>query len=122
MFFQKKTFLCQPSALSPKCPHLVFSQDEVHDRKILGDLLLLVMRHSMEKHGNLKVILLSTPTDVGIFQRYFSNSKVVHIRNQRLPQNSQSSLQSVQSVYLDEILMRLTTCSFPPTYNGEGKS
>ncbi|RDY13770.1 DExH-box ATP-dependent RNA helicase DExH7, chloroplastic, partial [Mucuna pruriens] len=56
--------------------------DEVHERSLLGDFLLIVLRNLIEKQSNkssrkLKIILMSATVDSSLFSRYFSNCPVV---------------------------------------------
>ncbi|KAK9162124.1 hypothetical protein Syun_003026 [Stephania yunnanensis] len=56
--------------------------DEVHERSLLGDFLLIVLHNLIEKqsvHGmrKLKVILMSATVDSGLFSRYFGNCPVI---------------------------------------------
>ncbi|KAL4654864.1 hypothetical protein ACB092_01G411400 [Castanea dentata] len=56
--------------------------DEVHERSLLGDFLLIVLKNLIEKqsaHGapKLKIILMSATVDSNLFSRYFSNCPVI---------------------------------------------
>ncbi|RKF59976.1 putative ATP-dependent RNA helicase ucp12 [Erysiphe neolycopersici] len=77
--------------------------DEVHERSLDTDFLLVLLRDVMMKRKDLKVILMSATLDAGIFEDYFQNlGKVgrVEIRGRTYP---------VEDYYLDDIirLMRL---------------
>nr|APO15850.1 helicase [Sesuvium portulacastrum] len=56
--------------------------DEVHERSLLGDFLLIVLKNLLEKqsaNGNptLKVILMSATVDSSLFSRYFGECPVI---------------------------------------------
>ncbi|KAJ4833074.1 hypothetical protein Tsubulata_001048 [Turnera subulata] len=56
--------------------------DEVHERSLLGDFLLIVLKDLIEKqlsHGSpkLKVILMSATVDSNLFSRYFGHCPVL---------------------------------------------
>ncbi|KAK4804565.1 hypothetical protein SAY86_004382 [Trapa natans] len=56
--------------------------DEVHERSLLGDFLLIILKNILEKqssHGGwkLKVILMSATVDSTLFSRYFGNCPVI---------------------------------------------
>ena len=48
-------------------------QDEVHERHKICDFLLGVLKHSLARCQNLKLILMSATLDVELFQTYFNN-------------------------------------------------
>ncbi|XP_027329494.1 DExH-box ATP-dependent RNA helicase DExH7, chloroplastic isoform X2 [Abrus precatorius] len=56
--------------------------DEVHERSLLGDFLLIVLKNLTEKQSSessrkLKIILMSATVDASLFSRYFSHCPVV---------------------------------------------
>ncbi|XP_028762861.1 DExH-box ATP-dependent RNA helicase DExH7, chloroplastic isoform X2 [Neltuma alba] len=56
--------------------------DEVHERSLLGDFLLIVLKNLIEKQSTdsstrLKVILMSATVDSSLFSKYFGNCPVV---------------------------------------------
>ncbi|XP_041014528.1 DExH-box ATP-dependent RNA helicase DExH7, chloroplastic isoform X1 [Juglans microcarpa x Juglans regia] len=56
--------------------------DEVHERSLLGDFLLIVLKNLIEKqssHGTpkLKVLLMSATVDSNLFSRYFGNCPII---------------------------------------------
>ncbi|XP_017226495.1 DExH-box ATP-dependent RNA helicase DExH7, chloroplastic isoform X2 [Daucus carota subsp. sativus] len=56
--------------------------DEVHERSLLGDFLLIVLKKLIEKQSKdrvhkLKVILMSATVDSEMFSRYFGNCPVI---------------------------------------------
>ncbi|KAI9107308.1 hypothetical protein K1719_021696 [Acacia pycnantha] len=56
--------------------------DEVHERSLLGDFLLIVLKNLIEKQSiesstRLKVILMSATVDSSLFSKYFGNCPVI---------------------------------------------
>ncbi|EXB29033.1 ATP-dependent RNA helicase DHX29 [Morus notabilis] len=56
--------------------------DEVHERSLLGDFLLIVLKNLIEKQSahkspKLKVILMSATVDSNLFSRYFGDCPVI---------------------------------------------
>jgi ATP-dependent RNA helicase DHX57 len=49
--------------------HLVL--DEVHERSLDSDLLLLMLRNLLARASHLKVVLMSATAEAGLFQQYF---------------------------------------------------
>ncbi|KAK9095923.1 hypothetical protein Sjap_021420 [Stephania japonica] len=78
--------------------------DEVHERSLLGDFLLIVL-HSLIKtqsvHGmqKLKVILMSATVDSGLFSRYFGNCPVITAEGRTHP---------VSTYFLEDIYEHLS--------------
>lgn len=55
-----------------KCTHLVL--DEIHERDINTDILLLAVRRLLAVNNNLKVLIMSATLDAEKFHNYFSES------------------------------------------------
>jgi len=55
--------------------------DEVHERTLLGDFLLIILKNLVERRSNtsfkLKVILMSATVDANLFTGYFNNCPVI---------------------------------------------
>lgn len=51
--------------------------DEVHERSLDTDFLLVLLRDVLPKRRDLKVILMSATLDAGVFERYFSQVSLV---------------------------------------------
>lgn len=73
--------------------------DEVHERSVDSDFLLIILKRIMKKFKNLKVILMSATIDVEIFKNFF-NTPVnhIHIEGRTFP---------IQDFHLDSILTDL---------------
>ncbi|PQE09088.1 hypothetical protein CJF31_00010551 [Rutstroemia sp. NJR-2017a BVV2] len=83
--------------------------DEVHERSLDTDFLLVLLRDVLKKRKDLKLILMSATLDAGIFEEYFkSGGKVgrVEISGRTYP---------VEDYYLDDVI-RMT--NFNPGYGG----
>jgi ATP-dependent RNA helicase DHX57 len=72
--------------------------DEVHERSLDTDFLLVLLRDVLKKRNDLKLILMSATLDAGVFEDYFrSNGKVgrVEISGRTYP---------VEDYYLDDVI------------------
>ncbi|MCJ1275160.1 hypothetical protein MMC21_002960 [Puttea exsequens] len=75
--------------------------DEVHERSLDTDFLLILLKDVFQKRKDLKVILMSATLDAGVFDRYFSTTArvaTIEISGRTFP---------VEDYYLDDII-RLT--------------
>ncbi|GFQ01628.1 ATP-dependent RNA helicase dhx29 [Phtheirospermum japonicum] len=68
--------------------------DEVHERSLLGDFLLIVLKNMIEKQNasgksKLKVILMSATVDSRMFSQYFGNCPVVTAQGRTHPVSTQ---------------------------------
>lgn len=76
-----------------KVTHIIL--DEVHERDINTDILLLVLRESLKNHQNLKVVLMSATLDSEQFSEYFGNCPIIKVPGH---------LFDVKTMYLDQVL------------------
>ncbi|GLV40594.1 RHAU helicase [Carabus blaptoides fortunei] len=60
-----------------RCTHVIL--DEAHERDVNTDLLMNLMRHALTLNPNLKLIIMSATIDVGLFQKYFTQSPVMNV-------------------------------------------
>jgi ATP-dependent RNA helicase DHX57 len=74
--------------------------DEVHERSLDTDFLLVLLRDVLAVRKDLKVILMSATLDAGVFANYFSASTVARIE-------IQGRTYPVTDYYLDDVI-RLT--------------
>ncbi|KAI4375529.1 hypothetical protein MLD38_013387 [Melastoma candidum] len=77
--------------------------DEVHERSLLGDFLLIVLKNLLENQSvhrkkKLKVILMSATVDAGLFSRYFLNCPVVTAQGRTHP---------VETFFLEDVYENL---------------
>ena len=70
--------------------------DEVHEREAMSDFLVTVLRDSLARHRNLRLILMSATVDTQQFFNYFPGCVHVHLEGRMFP---------VQEVYLENLLM-----------------
>ena len=63
--------------------HLII--DEVHERSIDSDFLLIVLRKLMLKRADLKVILMSATVDAQRFSKYLDNAPVLNVPGRTFP-------------------------------------
>lgn len=60
--------------------------DEIHERDINTDFLMVVIRDMVRKHPQLRVILMSATIDITLFQEYFGNNvPVVEVQGRAFP-------------------------------------
>jgi ATP-dependent RNA helicase DHX57 len=84
--------MAQEDPLLKEVSHIVI--DEVHERGIESDFLLILLKDLLKKRVDLKVILMSATVDADLFSNYFQ-CPVVNIPGFTYP---------VQDIYLEEIL------------------
>ncbi|KAJ3133163.1 hypothetical protein HK100_004618 [Physocladia obscura] len=72
--------------------------DEVHERSVDGDFLLVILRQLLKKRTDFRLILMSATINADTFSNYFDGCPVLNIPGFTHP---------VKDVYLDELL-RLT--------------
>lgn len=72
--------------------------DEVHERSIDSDFLLIILKKIMVKFPQLKVVLMSATIDTKIFSNYFHSPVAhIHIEGRTFP---------INDYYLDDVLER----------------
>lgn len=73
--------------------------DEVHERSVDSDFLLIILKRIMKKLPNLKIVLMSATIDITVFQRFFDTPvNHIHIEGRTFP---------IKDHYLDEVLASL---------------
>ncbi|KAM0916755.1 hypothetical protein ACQ4PT_010076 [Festuca glaucescens] len=80
--------------------------DEVHERTILSDFLLIVLKSLVEKRSNqpgrkLKVILMSATVDSSLFARYFGDCPVITVAGRTHP---------VSTHFLEDVYEKMEYC------------
>lgn len=69
--------------------------DEVHERSIDTDLIVILLKHMLLKISNLKIVLMSATVNVDAFSNYFPDLKTCHIEGRTFP---------IEDFFLDDIL------------------
>ncbi|KAK9490155.1 P-loop containing nucleoside triphosphate hydrolase protein [Lipomyces doorenjongii] len=72
--------------------------DEVHERSLDSDFLLIVLKRLVARNAKIKIILMSATVDAKMFSDYFGGAGHVNVEGRTFP---------VDDLYVDEIL-RLT--------------
>ncbi|KAL9256960.1 DExH-box ATP-dependent RNA helicase DExH7, chloroplastic-like protein [Drosera capensis] len=77
--------------------------DEVHERSLLGDFLLIVLRDLLERQSAcgkpmLKIILMSATVDSTLFSRYFGNCPVITAEGRTHP---------VSTYFLEDVYQKI---------------
>ncbi len=76
--------------------HLVV--DEIHERDINTDFLLVLIRDMLKIYKDLKVILMSATVDTSLFSDYFGNCPVIEVYGRTYP---------VQEYFLEDVVQML---------------
>uniref|UniRef100_A0A8R1DZZ7 Probable ATP-dependent RNA helicase spindle-E n=1 Tax=Caenorhabditis japonica TaxID=281687 RepID=A0A8R1DZZ7_CAEJA len=97
-----RTLTANPNASG--ITHIVV--DEIHEREINTDYLLIALRECLKRRNYLKLVLMSATIEgnMGLFEKYFCNQSVDIIR-------MESKLFDVKVFYLDQIL---AMCGYEP--------
>ncbi len=77
--------------------------DEVHERDIHSDFLLIILQELLERRRDLKLILMSATLQADLFQKYFGNCPAIHVPGRTFP---------VRHIFLEDIEARVA--SFKP--------
>ncbi|XP_047970216.1 DExH-box ATP-dependent RNA helicase DExH1 isoform X1 [Salvia hispanica] len=69
--------------------------DEIHERGMNEDFLLIILRDILPRRPNLRVILMSATINAELFSKYFGNAPTIHIPGLTFP---------VEEFYLEDVL------------------
>ncbi|CCH62145.1 hypothetical protein TBLA_0G02030 [Henningerozyma blattae CBS 6284] len=69
--------------------------DEVHERSIDTDLIVILLKNLLSKIKNLKIVLMSATVNVDIFKNYFPKLGTCHIEGRTFP---------IKDYYLEDVL------------------
>ncbi|KAK6543094.1 hypothetical protein TWF694_007017 [Orbilia ellipsospora] len=69
--------------------------DEVHERSLDSDFLLVLMKRLLTKRKDLKLVLMSATLNAKVFADYFGNVEIVNIEGRTFP---------VNDFYLDDVV------------------
>ncbi|XP_014668830.1 PREDICTED: putative ATP-dependent RNA helicase DHX30 isoform X3 [Priapulus caudatus] len=53
--------------------------DEVHERNVLTDFLLIILKETIQRNPELRLVLMSASINAEIFSRYFDNCPIVRV-------------------------------------------
>ncbi|XP_048397831.1 ATP-dependent RNA helicase DHX29 [Stegostoma tigrinum] len=97
-----KLLYCTTGVLLRKLQHDAFLTnvshvivDEVHERSVQSDFLLIILKELMQKRSNMNLILMSATVDSDKFARYFGHCPVINIPGRIYP---------VQVYHLEEVV------------------
>ncbi|KAL1117476.1 hypothetical protein AAG570_004801 [Ranatra chinensis] len=62
--------------------------DEIHERDVNSDFLLVVLRDMVHTYPDLRVILMSATIDTSLFSEYFNNCPVIEVPGRSFPVES----------------------------------
>jgi HrpA-like RNA helicase len=69
--------------------------DEVHERSMETDLIIIMIKRLLSKYKKLKIVLMSATVDTSVFKSYFPEIDTAHIKGRTFP---------IQDYYLDDVL------------------
>jgi ATP-dependent RNA helicase A len=72
--------------------------DEIHERDVNSDFILIVLRDMLAIYPDLRVILMSATIDTDLFTQYFNTCPVLEIEGRAFP---------VDTYYLEDIVEAL---------------
>ncbi|XP_058070140.1 DExH-box ATP-dependent RNA helicase DExH1 isoform X3 [Magnolia sinica] len=73
--------------------HLIV--DEIHERGINEDFLIIILRDLLPRRPDLRLILMSATINADLFSKYFGNAPTIHIPGRTFP---------VAEVFLEDVL------------------
>lgn len=85
--------------------------DEIHERDVNSDFVMVVLRDMVHTYPDLRVILMSATIDTSLFSSYFGNCPIVEIEGRAYP---------VTQLYLEDCIEM--TKFVPPPENRKRKS
>ncbi|XP_067130915.1 ATP-dependent RNA helicase A isoform X2 [Centruroides vittatus] len=81
--------------------------DEIHERDVNSDFIMVVLRDMVRTFPELRVILMSATIDTSLFQEYFYNCPIIEVQGRSYP---------VQEFYLEDCIQML---KFMPPPSGK---
>ncbi|KAI6239302.1 RNA helicase [Aphelenchoides fujianensis] len=86
--------------------------DEIHERDINTDFLLIIVRDMVRAYPKLRVVLMSATIETGLFSNYFKTSAIVTIEQRVFP---------VQHFFLEDVLHMLAYRPPPAVFEEKKK-
>ncbi|XP_042375797.1 DExH-box ATP-dependent RNA helicase DExH1-like isoform X1 [Zingiber officinale] len=87
--------------------------DEIHERGINEDFLIIILRDLLPRRPDLRVVLMSATLNADLFSKYFGNSPVIHIPGFTFP---------VTEFFLEDIIEKTRYKITPEFDNYQGNS
>lgn len=87
--------------------------DEIDERGMNEDFLLIILRVLLPKRPDLRLILMSATINADLFSKYFGNSPTIHISGLTFP---------VQELFLEDVLEKTRYAVKSETDNFQGNS
>ncbi len=84
--------------------------DEIHERDVNSDFLLVVLRDMVHTYPDIRIILMSATIDTTLFSSYFGNCPVVEVPGRAHP---------VQEYFLEDCI-QMTNFTAGPNVRGGG--
>ena len=85
--------------------------DEIHERDVNTDFVMVVIRDMIHTYPDLRVVLMSATIDTTLFSRYFNDCPIVEVPGRAFP---------VQEYYLEDCI-QLTQFMPPPDSRKKNK-
>ncbi|KAH6796478.1 RNA helicase family protein [Perilla frutescens var. hirtella] len=82
--------------------------DEIHERGMNEDFLLIILRDILPRRPNLRVVLMSATINAELFSKYFGNTPTIHIPGLTFP---------VKELYLEDVLEKTRHTIQPESEN-----
>ncbi|KAJ8028636.1 ATP-dependent RNA helicase A protein [Holothuria leucospilota] len=83
--------------------------DEIHERDLNTDFLLVVLRDMLYANPGMRIILMSATVDTSLFSHYFNDCPIVEVYGRSYP---------VQEYYLEDVVQML---NFVPSFDKKKK-
>ncbi|XP_074556601.1 DExH-box ATP-dependent RNA helicase DExH1 [Curcuma longa] len=87
--------------------------DEIHERGINEDFLIIILRDLLPRRPDLRVVLMSATLNADLFSKYFGNSPIIHIPGFTFP---------VTELFLEDIIEKTRYKITPEFDNYQGNS
>ncbi|CRL06068.1 CLUMA_CG018896, isoform A [Clunio marinus] len=91
-----------------KYSHIII--DEIHERNVITDICMAVIKKIAEHRKDLKIILMSATLNAEKFSQYFNDCPIVHIEGFTFP---------VEELYLEDVLEETEFDNFKPMTKNE---
>ncbi|XP_035917098.1 dosage compensation regulator isoform X1 [Anopheles stephensi] len=86
--------------------------DEIHERDVNSDFILVVLRDMVHTYPDLRVILMSATIDTSLFSKYFGDCPVLEVPGRAFP---------VEQLFLEDCIEMLKFVPSPPEGGGTSR-